>query len=216
MATYYVFHIGPQTAMETVHITVRGFSCLYVIAMYFRYSPLISGQRDRALEMQEDILKIRIRLLGRDHPETLQTMNNLAITYNDDNQWDKAVKLQKEVLEARIKSRGEGHPDTLLAMNNLAMSYKNQGQLEKAVELQVRALDVMARLLGKEHPNNEQPRNGISRSRTMAEGSGIGRESVGEKEKSARGIPSRHIDCDSEPSKRLSSLRQNWRFGGSA
>jgi hypothetical protein len=67
--------------------------------------------------LQETVL--RKQILGEQHPSTLMTMANLAVTYSKLGNWDKAMEPQETVLELRNQVLGEQHPDTLLVMENL-------------------------------------------------------------------------------------------------
>ena len=64
-------------------------------------------------------MEVRTRVLGEEHPDTLRSMNNLAITpyYMDDR--DGAVRLLRKCLDGRIKKLGEEHPDTISTRKSL-------------------------------------------------------------------------------------------------
>jgi hypothetical protein len=79
-------------------------------------------------------------VLGKSHPETLSSMNNLASTYSDQGRWKEAEVLEVQVLEIRKTVLGEYHPNTLDSMSNLAITYQNQGRWKEAEELQVQVL----------------------------------------------------------------------------
>jgi hypothetical protein len=81
------------------------------------------------------VLEKRKKILGEDHPDTLGTMNNLAITYHNRGEFAEAARLQGEVLEKRKKILGEDHPDTLTTMHNLALTYNDQGKTGAAKKL---------------------------------------------------------------------------------
>src|SRR5262249_51123527 len=78
--------------------------------------------------------KLEVKL-GRDHPRTLVTMNNLALAYQAAGQLDKAVPLFEQTLARRKEKRDPDHPDTLVSTNNLAMPYQRQGDFTKAQRL---------------------------------------------------------------------------------
>jgi tetratricopeptide (TPR) repeat protein len=80
-------------------------------------------------------LKIKGRVLGDEHPDTLSTMNNLGITYSDQGRWGEAAELQEKVLHSRNGNLGENHPSTLGTMLGLGITYQRQGRLADAVEL---------------------------------------------------------------------------------
>jgi len=58
-------------------------------------------------------------MLGDEHPKTLLSINNLAISYSDLGRQQEARELGEEALKARKRTLGEEHPDTLVSMENL-------------------------------------------------------------------------------------------------
>ena len=90
---------------------------------------------------------------GEEHPDTLTTMNNLALSYGSLGRTKEAAELQEKVLEARRRILGEEHPDTLTTMNDLALSYHSLGRTKEAAELQEKVLEARRRILGEEHPH---------------------------------------------------------------
>jgi len=70
---------------------------------------------------------MRKKLLGAEHPDTLQSMASLASTYASKGKWDEAEQLlvEVQVLDMRKKLLGAEHPDTLKSMANLATLYAN-------------------------------------------------------------------------------------------
>ena len=44
-------------------------------------------------------METRKIVLGPEHPDTLTSMNNLALTYGDQGRWAEAEKLQVQVME---------------------------------------------------------------------------------------------------------------------
>ncbi|KAJ6492168.1 hypothetical protein C8R45DRAFT_928474 [Mycena sanguinolenta] len=120
------------------------------------------------------------KILGDDHPITLDVMHNflaacasigqfeeierlkphiaarsLAITYDDLGRFDEAGKLTITVLEKRRRLLGADHLETLHAMNNLGWTYYCQGDFEKAKELQDVVLEKRRGLLGEDHPDTQ-------------------------------------------------------------
>jgi hypothetical protein len=88
------------------------------------------GKLVDAAQLQEKVLEARRRIQGEEHPDTLTTMDNLALTYQDQGKPVDAAQLQEKVLEARRRIQGEEHPRTLTTMNNLALlTYQNQGRI---------------------------------------------------------------------------------------
>jgi tetratricopeptide (TPR) repeat protein len=92
------------------------------------------------------------KVLGPEHPDTLATMNNLAISYVNAGRRDEALKLREETLALRRKVSGPEHPDTLSAMQNLAISYDEAGRRDEALKLKDEVLALCRKVLGPEHP----------------------------------------------------------------
>ena len=82
--------------------------------------------------MLEETLEKQKAKLGADHPETLKSMNNVAMAYQSVGRPDKAELLLEETL-AKVKGKvGPDHPDTLVIMNNLAALYQSTERSRKA------------------------------------------------------------------------------------
>jgi CHAT domain-containing protein len=111
----------------------------------------VIGQNDKALELNEQTLKLRRSKLGEDHLATLNSMNNLANSYSDVGQNDKALALREQTLKLIRANLGEDHPYTLSSMNNLAASYRAVGQNDKALELNEQTLKLRRSKLGEDH-----------------------------------------------------------------
>ena len=88
---------------------------------------------------------MRERLLGREHPDTLTSVNNLGWLYLEQEHTAEAEPLLLGALEARERTLGKEHPDTLESVNNLGLLYKLQGKLEEAEPLILRALEARER-----------------------------------------------------------------------
>jgi hypothetical protein len=68
------------------------------------------GETMRARELEEQVLELRERISGEEHPDTILAMGNLAVTYADMGETMRARKLQEQVLELRKRISGEEHP----------------------------------------------------------------------------------------------------------
>ncbi|MCH8852578.1 MAG: tetratricopeptide repeat protein, partial [Planctomycetes bacterium] len=107
-------------------------------------------------------MEICRRLLGKEHPDTLQSMGNLAIVYAQQGRYDEAEPLYVKTLEIRKRVLGEEHPNTLTSMNNLAMVYESQGRYAEAEPLQIQTLEIQKRVLGEEHPGTLGSMNSLA------------------------------------------------------
>lgn len=91
--------------------------------------------------------------LGREHPYTLTSINNLAGLYRDQGRHGAAESLYQRVLETNERLLGREHSDTLISLNNLAVLYEAQGRYGEADPIYRRAIETAERVLGREHPN---------------------------------------------------------------
>jgi tetratricopeptide (TPR) repeat protein len=107
----------------------------------------------KALPLYEHILAKRAATLGADHPDTLRSMNNLAVAYQTAGQLQKALPLYEQTLAKRTATLGADHPDTLTTMNNLASAYLAAGQLQKALPLLEDTLAKRTAKQGADHPD---------------------------------------------------------------
>jgi tetratricopeptide (TPR) repeat protein len=110
------------------------------------------GYPDRAIQLFTRVQKTREALLGPDHPDTLNSMSNLASAYQAVGDLNQAIRLHELTLAKREARLGSDHPETLTSMNNLAVAYQNAGNLVLAIPLYEQELDKRRAMLGTDHP----------------------------------------------------------------
>jgi Tetratricopeptide repeat/TIR domain len=93
------------------------------------------------------------RLLGPEHPDTLQSMNNLAAALRSLGNLAGARALHQQVLDAYRQLLGSEHPNTLVALSNLATTLRDLGELAGAQALHQQVAEASRRRLGAEHPD---------------------------------------------------------------
>jgi serine/threonine protein kinase/lipopolysaccharide biosynthesis regulator YciM len=130
---------------------------LGVTYWYLREDQAAIAQYVRALALRQE-------MLGPDHPDTLQSLGNLATAYQGVGQATKALPLREQVLAKHQATLGPDHPDTLISMNNLAMSYKAAGQLDKALSLFEQTLAKSRERFGPDHPETLASMNNLAMS----------------------------------------------------
>lgn len=54
-------------------------------------------QYEEAMQLGQETLEIRIRILGEEHPDTLRSMRDLARSYGELRRYQKAVQLEEKV-----------------------------------------------------------------------------------------------------------------------
>ncbi len=91
--------------------------------------------------------------LGPNHPDTLDTMNSLALAYLAVGRIDEAILLDEQTLARRRETLGPDDPDTLTSMNNLAYGLQYAGRLERVLPLFEETLAKRQTLLGPDHPD---------------------------------------------------------------
>jgi len=120
------------------------------------------GLYPRAQLLLQQAVEIRQRVLGPEHPDTLKSMNNLAIVLWHEGHYADAEKLHRETLDIRRRVLGPEHPDTLNSMNILAVVLDEEGHYADAEKLYRGTLDIQRRVLGPEHPDTLQSMNNLA------------------------------------------------------
>ncbi|MCI0462406.1 MAG: tetratricopeptide repeat protein [Gemmataceae bacterium] len=111
------------------------------------------GNAHKAIAMLEKARATCQRELGADHPDTLNTLNNLAGAYRAAGRLPEAIKLYEQVRDAQVKKPGADHPTTLTTLNNLALAYRDADQLPEAINLLEQVRDALMKKLGADHPS---------------------------------------------------------------
>jgi tetratricopeptide (TPR) repeat protein len=123
-----------------------------------------AGRHDEALKLREEVLPLRRKVLGPEHPETLNIMNNLANSYFAAGRHEEALKLKEEVVSIRRKAFGTKHPDTLKAMNDLADCHSIAGHPDQALKLYEEVLPLSRKTFGAEHPDTLTAMHNLAKS----------------------------------------------------
>ena len=108
---------------------------------------------DLAEPLLLDSLKIRERLVGEKHPDTITSYNDLAFVYQNTGRYEQALPLHMKCVSLRIEIYGEKHQETLSSMNYLAGVYKLMGRYNEALPYCVKCLTVREEILGENHPH---------------------------------------------------------------
>jgi tetratricopeptide (TPR) repeat protein len=87
------------------------------------------GNLSQAEEQLVLARKLRTELLGPDHPNTLRTMNSLAVVYTAAAKYDLAFPLLEETLQRQTALLGPDDPATLTTRSNLGHWYFVTGKI---------------------------------------------------------------------------------------
>jgi non-specific serine/threonine protein kinase/serine/threonine-protein kinase len=120
------------------------------------------GVYPEAWKQLERALELRRKVLGPQHPDTLDSMESLANNYEKEGRYPEAEALFSQELEIFRRVRGPEHPETLAHMSRLANTYLYQGiyaegkytqAYAQAEALFSQTLEIQRRALGPEHPD---------------------------------------------------------------
>ncbi len=82
-----------------------------------------------------ELLALRRKVLGKDHPQTLSLMDEFARYYRADGRLDEALKLREELLALQRELFGPDSLNAIGAMDDLANSYLDAGRVPEALTL---------------------------------------------------------------------------------
>jgi sirohydrochlorin ferrochelatase len=80
------------------------------------------GMHTESLAAFKRALYVRRERLGEDHPDTLNSVNHLAMAYQDLGRLDQAIPVLETTVEKRRTKRGADHADTIESMHDLAVA----------------------------------------------------------------------------------------------
>ena len=81
----------------------------------------MQGKYDEAEPLYRRSLAGKEEALGPAHPDTLNTVGNLAILFAQQGKYDEAEPMFRRQLAGEEEALGPAHPKTLSTMNNLAL-----------------------------------------------------------------------------------------------
>jgi CHAT domain-containing protein/tetratricopeptide (TPR) repeat protein len=121
-----------------------------------------SNKFSEALPLLEKAFRLYTEILGERHPDTLGSLNNLAVTYRNLGRDAEAMGLLEKALRLKTEVLGERHPDTLTSLNNLAATYASLGRHAEALPLDTKALRLRAEVLGERDPHTLTSLNNLA------------------------------------------------------
>ena len=115
-----------------------------------------------AIAIGEPLAEDLDRLLGPDHPDTLNSKNSLAAAYLAAGRVSEAIPLFEQILAVRQRMLGPDDSETLVSQNNLASAYQDAGRVAEAIRLYELNLEIRERLLGSDHPSTLNSRGNLA------------------------------------------------------
>ena len=126
------------------------------------------GLYDRAVSLHTKARAVREAALGPDHPDTLDSRNNLANAYWVAGRLPEAIALYEATLKLRESKLGPDHPDTLKSRSNLASAYRAAGRIDEAIALHEATLKLREAKLGPDHPDTLKSRHNLANAYRVA------------------------------------------------
>lgn len=100
------------------------------------------GRFADAQELSRQTWEARARVLGPEHPDTLDSLDTYATALNQGGEFAEASARYEECLTIRRRVIGPHHPDTIISMNNLSTALLDQGKWNDAIPLLREGLDL--------------------------------------------------------------------------
>jgi tetratricopeptide (TPR) repeat protein len=121
-----------------------------------------SGRYAEAEPLYRRALGIREKSLGKEHPDVVTDLNNLAGLLKTQGKYAEAEPLFRRTLAMKEKALGMEHPDVANDLNNLAELLRTQGKYDEAEPLFRRALAIREKRLDPAHPDVAQSMNNLA------------------------------------------------------
>jgi tetratricopeptide (TPR) repeat protein/tRNA A-37 threonylcarbamoyl transferase component Bud32 len=137
---------------------------LGVAALQANLSASLSGLGfpREALPTARKAHEAQLARFGPDHPDTLASLDNVAVCYYLDGKYDVARPLYEDVVARRKVALGPDHPDTLRSMSNLADCYRALGRIDLALPLLQETLARRTAALGANHADTLTSLNNLA------------------------------------------------------
>jgi tetratricopeptide (TPR) repeat protein len=98
------------------------------------------------------VLKIRERVWGLEHPNTLISVSHLGSVLAQQGKYKEAEAMYRQVLKGYEKALGPEHPLTLISVSHLGSVLAQQGKYKEAEAMHRQTLKSREKTLGPEHP----------------------------------------------------------------
>jgi CHAT domain-containing protein/tetratricopeptide (TPR) repeat protein len=133
-----------------------------IFAIRRQVQALWGGRRHEAQPLVEQMLAIRRKVLGEEHPDTAESYNNLAMSLQAQGKYAEAEESLGKALAIRRNVLGEEHPDTAQSYGTVARNLFLLGKYAEAEEGFQKALAIRRWALGEEHPDTATSYNDLA------------------------------------------------------
>lgn len=111
------------------------------------------GAGIESAEKTGESLKIREKVLGEKHPDTLRSLRQRVSSFYRLRKGQGCVDASRRCLKLRQEVLGEDHPETLDSLAEYALALQLQERFEESEKMQRQAFESSKRILGPEHPD---------------------------------------------------------------
>jgi len=133
----------------------------YKIVLFLSFYYKEISNYNESLVWFKNTLVINEKALGKEHPNTATTYNNIGEIYRVQGDYAFALEYYGKALNIVEKVLGTEHPDIATSYNNMAVVYNNKGDYARALENYEKALNIREKVLGKEHPDTATTYNNM-------------------------------------------------------
>ncbi|KAI0148120.1 FabD/lysophospholipase-like protein [Hypoxylon sp. NC0597] len=130
----YLLQVLTEQYPDEEQFTIK--TALSIVSYYLQHL-------DAAKDLLVDLVNERSRLLGASHPDTLKSINNLAIILTKLGHYEEAEDMLQRVMETENILFGPYHLGRAYSLHNLAVVYFYQGKLQEAQKLFPQARKVL-------------------------------------------------------------------------
>ena len=106
---------------------------------------------DKALEYNDKSLDVKLKTLGKNHPSTISSYNNIGTVWYSKGNYDKALVYFERCLSFELKTLGEYHFSVAKSLNNIGLVWQSKGNYDKALEYNEKSLAIRLKTLGENH-----------------------------------------------------------------
>ncbi|MCJ1396800.1 hypothetical protein MMC18_009692 [Xylographa bjoerkii] len=142
-----------QNRIVRIYRQQGGVTLLTRQAMAVQVGTLLQlGNLEQAKLIQEELVAEARKANGDKHPDTVQSVLDLAVIKAEMSEYDEAEVLQIAGLEDIRKLFGTEHPRTINAMRSLCSTYCDQGRYYEAESIALEARSLSIQSLGSNNP----------------------------------------------------------------
>ena len=131
-----------------------------IMALSICYSRV--GNIQEAIKYETQLLEIRKKTVGENHPDYAKSLNRLATYHYYLGNYAEAIRIGTESLNICKKTLGEEHPDYANSLINLASYNAAFGNYTEAINLGKQSVEINKKIHGTEHPDYAESLNKLA------------------------------------------------------